>query len=137
MCKQNESNGYLNALINSTKCIKKYQKEPWLMCLRIVSTKCVNRMKARAIRPLCWPLLTNSFQLDKVCGYKGGEITLTTFLTLLLQTKYSLQKRQIWFTASEKFIFNWRERKQHSWHSLAPFVWCPHLNISWTKCAFK
>ena len=25
------------------------------MCLRIVSTKCVNRMKARAIRPLCWP----------------------------------------------------------------------------------
>ena len=25
------------------------------MRLRIVSTKCVNRMKARAIRPLCWP----------------------------------------------------------------------------------
>ena len=41
-------------------------------------------MKARAIRPLCWPLLTNSFQLEKVCGYKGEEITLTTFLTTFI-----------------------------------------------------
>ena len=79
------------------------------MCLRIVSTKCVNRMKARAIRPLCWPPPnkfisiresvrvygngykgnTTQHNVEKVYNnsYKGEEITLTTFSTLWLRAK--------------------------------------------------
>ena len=75
------------------------------MCLRIVSTKCVNRMKARAIRPLCWPLLTNSFQLEKVCGYKGEEITLTTFLTTFITEIQLVQSEKNTLEEYEKYSY--------------------------------
>ena len=105
------------------KYIKSSQKEPWLMCLRIVSTKCVNRMKARAIRPLCWPPPNKFISIRESVRLQRRWNNIDNILDTLASNEIQfIEKRNMVYRIREihvqlEKVCGCKEHWQHSWHS--------------------
>ena len=105
------------------KYLKSSQKEPWLMCLRIVPTKCVNRMKARAIRPLCWPPPNKFISIRESVRLQRRWNNIDNILDTLASNEMQfIEKRNMVYRIREihvqfEKVCGCKKHWQHSWHS--------------------